>query len=107
MFTKPPTPEEFLELRRQKFQRKEDEATAEIVANNKAQVNQIIKAMRRGDDLTEIDGRLVGNSYRYGVKEKERFCGMVVEAFPLFVMIIDASGTLPVKYKVRWTVKDV
>jgi hypothetical protein len=118
MFTVPPTPEEFIELRKQKFIRlnlekveRETRAAAEMAValekNNKYQIKRIIQAMNRGDDQGSFESRMVQTTYTYGDVETARLNTLFTKAFPLFDMTVtsDPDDEKCKRYEVRWFVK--
>ena len=84
----PPTPAEFLEIKRVKFARIIQAQADKIIVNNQAQIGQVIEAMRRGEDKVVIKSRPVGANYQAFDLEYPRFVAMMTAAFPLFQVIV-------------------
>lgn len=117
MFTQPPTPEEFIELKLQKMvliadkkdkkNKKFAKEKAEALENNNnIFIEQVIQAMLRGDDQVTVCGLKVKGVTRHGEDEINRLQDLVNLFFPPFKMKVsgDEDYMSPVKFKVEWFV---
>lgn len=107
MFTVPPTPEEFKELKQKKFQKEAAEHLANINYNNHSYVNRIIKSMKRGDDHTTLKVLSVNGLFYSPSDEIRRLTLLFEKIFKDFDMTVKSDLEIVGEaYEIRWSLKD-